>query len=78
MFTNATKYMHGYTPLLFAVEKGNLAAMRCLVKELGADVNQRAHRGATPLHVAVELEEGLLDALQCLAKELGADVNQGT
>jgi hypothetical protein len=44
------------------------------VKELGADVNQAANEGATPLYIAVQ--ESRLELARCLVKELGADVNQ--
>jgi hypothetical protein len=62
-------------PLVRALVKGNLDALRCLVKDLGADVNQ-ADRGPTlqPLHIAVHL--GNIDMVHCLVNELGADVNQ--
>jgi ankyrin repeat protein len=48
---------------------------RCLVKELGADVNKASHTGATPLYIAAGL--GHLEVSCCLVKELGADVNLG-
>jgi hypothetical protein len=49
--------------------------LRCLVKELGADVNgARLSDGATPLYVAAQT--GNLALAQCLVEELGADVNQ--
>jgi ankyrin repeat protein len=49
--------MHdGTTPLHIAVEKGYLAIVRCLVKELGADVNKARPDGATPLMVAARFE----------------------
>jgi ankyrin repeat protein len=46
--------------------------LRCLVKELGADVN--GARLTTPLCAAVLI--GNLALVQCLVKELGAEVNQ--
>jgi hypothetical protein len=63
-------------PLFDAAAHGKLDIMRCLVKELGADVNQTAHNGITPLLVAVQF--GRLDVARCLVKELGADVNQAS
>jgi ankyrin repeat protein len=53
----------------------SLDILRCLVKELGADINgARLTDGATPLCVAAEI--GNLALLQFILKELGADVNQ--
>jgi hypothetical protein len=53
----------------------SLDILRCLVKELGADINgARLRDGRTPLYVAAQ--NGNLALLQCLVKELGADVNQ--
>jgi ankyrin repeat protein len=48
--------------------------VQCLVKELGANVEQANHEGATPLYIAAQ--EGKLAVVQCLVKELGADVNK--
>jgi hypothetical protein len=48
--------------------------VRCLVKELGADVNQADHEGDTPLYLAAL--EGKMDILRCLVREFGADVSQ--
>jgi ankyrin repeat protein len=63
------------TPLYIAAEKGHVAVVRCLVKELGADVNQAANDGTTPLYFAAA--KGDLAVAQLLVEELGADVNQG-
>jgi ankyrin repeat protein len=53
------------TSLHIAAQKGNLAMVRCLVKECGAHVNHANHNGATPLMVAeknknIEVVEFLL------------------
>jgi ankyrin repeat protein len=61
------------TPLYVAAHNCNLAMVQCLVKELGADVNQAANDGATPLFIAAQ--KGHLDVVRCLVKELGADVD---
>jgi hypothetical protein len=53
----------------------SLDILRCLVKELSADVNgARLENGGTPLYAAAQI--GNLALLQCLVEELGADVNQ--
>jgi ankyrin repeat protein len=56
--------------------KVSLGILRCLVKELGADVNGAANLTGlgTPLCAAAQI--GNLVLVQCLVKELGADVNQ--
>jgi hypothetical protein len=54
---------------------GRLAVVRCLVKEFGADVNQRHEHAFTPLYIAAI--EGKLEVVQCLVNEHGADVNLG-
>lgn len=51
-----------------------LDIMRCLVRELGADVNLANQQGGTPLILAVQT--GNLATVHCLITELGADVNQ--
>jgi ankyrin repeat protein len=48
--------------------------MRCLVQELGADVNQ-THDGITALFIAAE--DGFSDLVRLLVTELGANINQG-
>jgi ankyrin repeat protein len=64
------------TPLNNASFDGNVELMRCLVKGLGADVNQlpSGNSGRTPLFLAAQ--EGHLAAVLCLVKELGADINK--
>jgi hypothetical protein len=47
--------------------------VKCLVKELGADVTQACY-GSLPPHMAVQL--GNLDLLHFFIEEFGADVNQ--
>jgi ankyrin repeat protein len=42
----------GGTALFVAALKGNLPLARCLIEELGANVNQATHDGRTPLMVA--------------------------
>jgi hypothetical protein len=72
------------TPLIFAATFGGFPeVLRCLVRELGADVNQATVRGVnramrtgdTPLIAAAQSDN--LAAVQCLL-QLGADVNGGT
>jgi ankyrin len=46
--------------------------VRCLVKDLGADINQAEKDGFTPLHMAAQM--GNLDMVRCLGAEVGADV----
>jgi ankyrin repeat protein len=72
---NRAKPQDGITALYAAATFGNLDVAICLVKELGADVNQAADDGATPLFIAAQ--NGHIDLVLCLVKELGADVNQG-
>jgi hypothetical protein len=62
-------------PLVVAVEGGHcqLEVLRCLVQELGANVNQL--NGDTPLTIAAP--HGSPPVVRCLV-ELGADVNQAT
>jgi hypothetical protein len=51
-----------------------LGMVRCLVTELGADVNQAKHDGCTPVYIAAE--NGDLNMVRCLAKDFLADVNK--
>jgi hypothetical protein len=61
-------------PLLEAVVHGaSFEVLSCLVKELGADVDQRDERGSTALTTAAYL--GLHHIVRYLAEELGGDVN---
>jgi hypothetical protein len=62
-------------PLRQAVLGNQIGAVRCLVKDLGADVNQADEDDYTPLRIAAH--SGNLDMLRCVATELGADVNRG-
>jgi hypothetical protein len=48
---------------------------RCLVKDLGANVEER-FEGFSPLHAAAQ--EGRMAVMLCLVKELGANVDQPT
>jgi ankyrin repeat protein len=62
-------------PLVVAVQGRHLDAMRCLVQELGADVNGGMPTKDTPLAIAAVHD--YLAGVQCLV-ELGADVNQAS
>jgi ankyrin repeat protein len=66
--------------LYSAVMSGNIAVLRCLVRQLGADVNQEAQDGFTALITAVTYHQqnvhDNLSIMQCLVQELGADVNK--
>jgi hypothetical protein len=56
------------------------AVSACLVKELGADINQARYDGATPLLMAVQSHMdgyATLD-VRVIVKELGADINLAT
>jgi ankyrin repeat protein len=57
-----------------AAQFGHLDALRCLVKEFGADVNSTYTAGSTPLFMASA--NGNLLVVMCLGKELGADVSR--
>jgi ankyrin repeat protein len=59
--------------LYIAAQNGHLAFVQCLVKELGANINQATNTGCTPLYIAAEQEH--LSVVQCFVKEYGADVN---
>jgi ankyrin repeat protein len=59
------------TPLIVAAHHGSLAIVKCLVRELGADVNLAALDGATPLYIAAQ--DGHLAIVQFLVGELGTD-----
>jgi hypothetical protein len=61
-------------PLITATMYGFPEVMRCLVQELGADVNH-IHDGNTALLIAAEV--GFSNLVQLLVTELGADINQG-
>ena len=49
-------------------------AVRCLVKELGANVSQAAADGFPSLYLASQADH--LDVVRCLVTELGADPNK--
>jgi hypothetical protein len=59
--------------LLGAVFLNNLDMMRCLAKDLFADVNQMNDDGVMPTIMAAK--HGHMDAMRCLVKELGANVD---
>jgi ankyrin repeat protein len=63
--------------LCAAATLGSLEMVRCLVQELGADINKATHtsdeEGMTPLTAAAH--NGNLDMVQCLL-DLGADVDK--
>lgn len=60
--------------LSIAIELGHLDVLRCLVSDLGADLNQIHASGLTPLHFAAGVNS--LKVIRCLVTEYGADVNQ--
>jgi hypothetical protein len=60
-------------PLMHAAESGSFEIIRCLVLELGADVNQAMPDGETPLTLIVAGSYGEMPVVCCLI-ELGADV----
>jgi ankyrin repeat protein len=62
-------------PLCYCSYQGlSLDIIRCLVRELGADIKLEYKGGDTPLCFAVK--EGRLATVKCLVTEFGADVNQ--
>jgi ankyrin repeat protein len=61
-------------PLHIAAFNSRLDIVLYLVGELGVDVNQHAHGGATPLCIAAL--NGCLGVVQSLVKKLGADVDR--
>jgi ankyrin repeat protein len=68
----ANKY--GVTSLYFAAQEGQLDAVKCLVTELGADVNKSSTKtGRMPMMLAARNEH--IDVLECLL-ELGADIDK--
>ena len=68
---NAATLGFGSTPLMVAVEKQQLGAVRFLLNQ-GADVNLKDDYGFTALHLAAE--SSMYEAVICLVKN-GADVN---
>jgi ankyrin repeat protein len=62
----------GKTAMLFAVGRGQVDTVRCLVKEFGADINQDMHLAQmAPLLFTAKRES--LDMVRCLV-ELGASI----
>jgi predicted TIM-barrel fold metal-dependent hydrolase len=59
-----------------AAQEGHLSVVRCLVKEFGANANQAANDGATPLFAAAS--RGNLPVVRSLVKDFGANVSQAT
>jgi ankyrin repeat protein len=66
----------GFTPVIIASQNGYLEVLRFLVNEAGADVNQGANNGDTPLYIAAKKDNQNLDVVRCLIAECGASVNQ--
>lgn len=62
-----------WTPLMFAVERGNLSVIVTLARHK-ADLEIKNYEGVTALHIAVRLKADSPDAVYLLAV-LGADVN---
>jgi hypothetical protein len=62
-------------PLICAVFDGaQTNVLRCLVNDLGADINLTSVDGVTAVFVAARL--GILSMVRCLVKEFDADANQ--
>jgi hypothetical protein len=63
-------------PLCLAARLGNVAVVKCMINELGADANRVLEDGdgLTPVHFAAL--NGQLNVVICLVKEFGADANQ--
>jgi ankyrin repeat protein len=72
---NGARFEDGATPLLAALQIGDMVVIRFLVHE-GADISHADHLGATPLLIAAQ--EGHLAVARYLVKELGADIDQGS
>jgi ankyrin repeat protein len=53
---------------------GNVVVVRCLIEELGAQVDRVGEDGSSPVYIAAQ--EGMLDVVICLVKEFGADAKQ--
>lgn len=62
----------GFTPLTYAAEFGDTRMIRCLVDEIGVDVNQRDSRGLSPIHSAAR--KGSAKGLQALLDSEGVDI----
>ena len=65
----------GWTPLMFAVNRGHLEMVQWLV-DRGADINICDHRGWTPLMVAAS--QGHLDIVLCLFEKVVFNSNNYT
>jgi ankyrin repeat protein len=61
----------GNTLCYLAYNGAPLDVLRCLVNDLGANVNQTTKSSVGALHLAAE--DGNVDLVSCLAKELGAN-----
>ena len=61
------------THLHTAASRGHRDVVRCLVNELGADINHATDDGSTVLYHAAR--GGYIELLRRLVNELGADVN---
>jgi ankyrin repeat protein len=61
-------------PLCVAARGGYLEVLRCLVQELGADVNQ-THHGTAALMIAAASD--FSDMVRLLVTDVGADINHG-
>ena len=64
----------GITLLGFVAQEGRLELVRCLLSELGADINKTGKIGAKPPYYTVEA--GHIDVVRCLVEKHGADVKQ--
>jgi len=62
----------GYTPVIFAVQQGNLEAVQTLVKRYGSDVDRQENDGWTPLHFAASM--GSVEMVKLLLS-VGADAS---
>jgi ankyrin repeat protein len=60
-------------PLAIAVDRGLVNVLQCLLKELGANVEEW-HEGSPLLFLAAH--QGHVAVVKCLVNEFGADVNQ--
>lgn len=67
-------YIHSPDPLCDAAQDSNIELMKCLVKFLGAKVNEPGCHGWTPLQIAAMNND--LKTTRCLVEELDARVEQ--
>jgi hypothetical protein len=68
------KVRTGVAVLCVACRYANVDVVRCVVQDMGADVNQaKEGSGVTPMLVAAQYDQ--VDVLKCL-KELGGDVKK--